>query len=193
MIKRRTLLSALPLGLFPAVLTACARAQPVEAGLSKGADMAGMAGEALTALTDGAGGLAWLKLAGTVRLSVANANVRPATLYRAVMAAGDGTSARIFDVWQIADLPPIAAPSITRGSGSASVALNDAGIESLWVDRAFTHTALQNPIELSRLARERARVIAIDATQIWLLEGNVAPAPTLSSASAAAFDAWRAS
>jgi hypothetical protein len=187
MIQRRTLLSALPF----AFLSACARAQPVASG---GADMAMPTGETLASLTGGAGKVAWLSLTGTVRLTRANANVRPAKLLRAIMMSAQGTSARIFDVWQIDNTPARAAASTTNATGDTQAGPNDAGTDSVWLNRSFAHPALDRPVEFSRLSTANARVMAIDATQIWLLEGGAlaATTPQLDAQSLAAFNAWRA-
>lgn len=188
MIKRRTLLSALPF-MFAA---ACARAQPSQTPATNAGDMTGMSGQTLTELTGGAGKIAWLVMTGTVRLSAANANVRPATLQRAIMLNGDGRSAHLFDIWQIGTDAAVVGASVTTGAGQSQTGPNDAGTDSVWIDRSFAHTALQSPIEVSRLSRVRARVMAIDATQIWLVEGGIAgTAPVLSGTDLAAFEAWR--
>lgn len=189
MIQRRTLLSALPFAFVAACARAQASQQPSE---SAPADMSGMAGEALADLVGGTGRVAWLTLSGTVRLTTANANARDATLHRALMLTADGTAARVFDVWQIAGGPALAGPSVTSGEGRSKIAPNDSGVASVWLKRSFTHSALQTPIENSRLARESARVMAIDATQIWLLDGAIAPsAPALTGANLTAFETWR--
>jgi hypothetical protein len=184
MIKRRTLLSALPL----AFISACARAQPAATSATT---MTAPAGDMLAALTGGAGRIAWLSLTGTVRESRANANVRPAKLLRALMA--DGGGARIFDIWQMGSEPAIAAASQAGTASNWQVGPNDGGVESLWLNRAFAHPALDLPIEASRLSATAARVLAIDATQIWLLEGGLLPAaPALDGPALAAFTTWRA-
>ncbi len=188
MIKRRTLLAALPL-LFA---SACARAQGSQQSSAKTSDMPAMSGQALSELTGGAGKIVWLALVGTVRLSAGNANVRPATLKRALKLNSDGTSAQLFDIWQIGAEAAVTGPSVTSGASQSATGPNDAGVDSVWLDRAFSHTALRAPIEISRLSRANARVIAIDATQIWLLEGGLsANSPALTGADLAAFDAWR--
>jgi hypothetical protein len=189
MIKRRTLLSAFPF-MFAA---ACARAQASQQPLANAGDMSGVGGGTLVELTGGVGKVVWLTFAGIVRLTAANANVRPATLKRAIMLGADGTSARIFDIWQIGELAPVAASSVSQGTGQSETGPNDAGIDSVWLSRSFMHAALLAPVENSRLSRTGARVMAIDATQIWLVEGGIATtAPTLTGATLAAFDAWRA-
>lgn len=189
MIKRRTLLSALPF-LFAA---ACARANASQTPAAKTGDMSGMSGDTLAQLTGGVGKIAWLSLAGTVRLTADNANVRAATLKRAIMLGADGTTARIFDIWQIGNETAIVGPSVTGGTGQSEAGPNDAGTDSVWLVRSFAHPAFHAPIETSRLASTGARVIAIDATQIWAVEGGVvATAPALTGAALAAFDAWRA-
>jgi hypothetical protein len=189
MIKRRTLLSALSI----AFVGACARAKAgIQAPTNTG-DLTGMTGQTLSDLIGGPGKVAWLSLSGTVRLTAGNANVRPATLQRAMMLSADGASARLFDVWQVTGEAAIAAPSATSGAGRAEIGPNDAGVESVWLSRSFGHGAHQLPIEHSRVAREGARVMAIDATQIWVLEGGVAAAvPALTGAALSAFEAWRA-
>lgn len=188
MMKRRTLLSALPF-VFAA---ACARAQGSRQASATTSDMSGMSGDTLSALTGGLGKVVWLAFAGTVRLTVANANARPASLQRAIMLGPDGTSARVFDIWQVGDAVPVAGPSLTRGIARSETGPNDAGTASVWLTRSFTHPALQAPIENSRLARDGSRVIAIDATQIWVVEGGIAAAaPVLTGAALTAFDAWR--
>lgn len=138
------------------------------------------------------GKVAWFSFAGTVRLSSGNADVRPATLLRAITMATDSASVRMFDVWQITGSPVLAADSQTLGIGAADDGPNDTGTNGLWLTRSFAHPALDRPIEVSRLTREGARVMAIDATQIWLLEGALTQtAPTLSAQAQAAFTAWR--
>jgi hypothetical protein len=189
MIQRRALLSAFPV-LFAA---ACARAQATPQPAAKAGDMTGMSGATLVELTGGPGQVAWLTMTGTVRLTAENANVRPASLKRAIMLSRDGTSARIFDVWQIGDQAAVAGPSVTKGTSRSETGPNDNGTDSVWLNRSFTHAALQAPIETSRLSRTGARVIAVDATQIWLVEGGVdANVPALMGPILAAFDAWRA-
>jgi hypothetical protein len=187
MIQRRTLLAAFPL----ALVSACARAQPTSNQALPTADMAGMAGQTLADLTGGPGKVAWLSLTGTVRLTAGNGDVRPATLKRAIaMSTGaDGkASAKIFDIWQIAALPAMAAPSATL---TTQMLADEEG--AIWLARSFTHLALNKPIESSRLSRTNARVIAIDATQIWLLDGAVTSEPqALSGEALNAFEAWRA-
>ncbi len=187
MMKRRTLLTALPF----AFIAACARAQAGQTPPAKAADMAGMPGASLAELTGGPGKVAWLNLAGSVRLTAANANVRPATLMRAIMMAADGTSARIFDIWQITGQAPVAGPSTSRADGGSETGPNDAGVDSIWLTRSFTHLALTNPIEYSRISRTGARVIAIDATQIWALEGGIGAPPSLNGSALAAFNTWQ--
>jgi hypothetical protein len=190
MINKRTLLTALSF----AFVSACTRAQAVAQPEVKTADISGIPGQALRDLIGGPGKVVWLSLSGTVRLTKDNANVRPATLQRALMLTGDGTSAKIFDVWQVEGSPAIAAPSITRGQGRSETSPNDAGTDSLWLSRSFSHAALQAPVEHSRLAREGTRVMAIDATQIWLLDGGLAAsAPSLAGDALTAFEAWRVS
>lgn len=189
MIQRRTLLSALPF----VFVSACARAQASQQPAVKAADMTGMSGSSLGDLVGGVGKVAWLTLTGSVRLTAANANARPATLHRALMMNADGTSARLFDVWQVTGGAAVAGPSVTSGAGRAETGPNDLGDDGVWLKRSFTHGALQTPIENSRLTRTQARVMAIDATQVWLLEGGVvATAPTLTGPALAAFEAWRA-
>lgn len=189
MIQRRTLLSALPFMLA----AACARAQGSPQPVASAGDIAGMSGTSLSELTGGIGKIAWLLLEGTVRLSAANANVRPATLRRAIMLNTDGVSARIFDIWQMGADAASYGPSVTSGTNQSQTGPNDAGADSVWLIRSFAHPALQGPIEHSRLAQSGARVMVVDATQIWLLEGGIAPnAPVLSGAALNEFEAWRA-
>ena len=189
--KRRALLT-----IFPFVfMAACARTQPVGAQAGVASDLTGMAGQNLRNLTGGIGQVVWLDLTGHVRLSVGNAFVRPATLQRAIMMSADGSSARIFDVWQIAGAAPLAGPSTSVASGRSDTqaiqTANEAGATGLRLNRAFSHAAFNNPIESSRLSRLGARVLAIDATQIWLVEGGVGVAPALAGENLAAFEAWR--
>jgi hypothetical protein len=188
MIQRRTLLSALPF------LAACARAQSAPAAISK-ADMTGMPDDAVSQLTGGPGKVVWFNFTGTVRLKADNANVRPATLLRAIATSAQGSTARVFDIWQIARGQPIAAPSVTQlaSTDMPAYAANDAGTQSVWLNRSFVHPALNRPIETSRMATVGARVIAIDATQIWLLEGGVtATQQALTGPTLAAYTAWMA-
>jgi hypothetical protein len=191
MIQRRTLLSALPL----AFLAACARAQSAPAAALPKADVTGMPDNAILELTGGPGKVAWFNLTGTVRLIAGNANVRAASLMRAIATSAQGGSARVFDIWQIAGGQPVAAASLTQlvNPDMPAYAANDAGTQSVWLNRSFTHPALNRPIETSRMASARARVIALDATQIWLLEGGVtATRQVLTGPTLAAFTAWMA-
>lgn len=189
MIQRRTLLAAFSL----AFTGACARATAGAQSPTNKGDLTGMQGQTLSDLIGGPGKVAWLALSGTVRTTLGNANVRPATLQRAMMLSGDATSARLFDVWQIAGEAAIGQPSPTGATGRAEIGPNDAGVEAVWLSRSFVHGAHQSPIEHSRLAADGARVIAIDATQIWVLEGGIATAaPTLAGPALSAFEAWRA-
>ena len=195
MIKRRALLITFPF----VILAACARTQPIGAQTGVASDLTGMAGQNLRDLTGGVGQIVWLNLTGHVRLSVGNANVRPATLQRAIMMGADGSTARIFDVWQIAGSAPLAGPSTsvatgrsgTKSSQTSKEGSNEDGATGLWLNRTFTHAAFNNPIESSRLSRLGARVLAIDATQIWLVEGGVGTAPALVGENLATFEAWR--
>jgi hypothetical protein len=173
MIKRRTLLSLVPF----ALIAACERAQAGQSvSTSVQPDMANMPTTSLADLTGGAGKVVWLSLIGTVRLSTGNANVRPA---------------RLFDIWQIEGGAALVGASITRLDGGSASGTNDAGATSIWLNRAFTHAALTTPIEQSRLSKTSARVIAIDATQIWLVEGGLGAAPALTGAALSAFNAWQ--
>jgi hypothetical protein len=186
MMKRRTLLTALPF----AFLAACSRAQ---AGQQSGAPASDISKQALLDLTGGVGKIVWLSLAGTVRLTAGNADVRSASLYRAVRLGADGISVRLFDVWQVTGDAVVAGPSIASDDSGAETTANDAGVDSFWLSRSFTLAGLQAPFEHSRLSREGARVIAIDATQIWLLEGGIAATPPpLADAMLVAFEAWKA-
>jgi hypothetical protein len=183
MIQRRTLLSAIPF----AFISACARAQPAAAS---GADMTAPSPTSFASLTGGAGKIGWLSFSGTVRRTRGNSDVRPAKLLRAVKLGNDGR-ARLFDVWQIEGGAAVAAPSPTLGSANTQAGPNDMGTDSLWLNRNFTHPALNRPVESSRLAPSAARVMAIDATQIWLLEGGIlTTAPQLEEPARAAFEAW---
>jgi hypothetical protein len=189
MIQRRALLFALPF----TILAGCGRARAGQDPAATAGDMSGVSGQTLNELIGGVGKVAWLSLAGTVRLSAGNANVRPAKLTRAMRLSADGSSARLFDIWQIGDGQVIAGPSITIGAGQSETGPNDSGTQSVWLNRSFTHTAFKNPIEFSRLSPKGARVVAIDATQIWLVEGGLmASAPTLASDALAAYKAWQA-
>ena len=193
--KRRALLT-----IFPFVfIAACARTQPIGAQAGVASDLTGMAGQNLRDLTGGGRQIVWLSLAGHVRLSAGNTDVRSATLQRAIMMSADRSSARIFDVWQIAGAAPLAGPSTSVASGRSDTksnqTSNEASIEDgatgLWLNRTFSHAAFNNPIESSRLSRVAARVLAIDATQIWLVDGGVGVAPALAGENLAAFEAWR--
>lgn len=187
MIKRRTLLSALPL-LFA---SACARAQPTASG--QNAAITAPSSTALTALIARPGDIAWLSFTGTVRLKEGNADVRPATLLRAMTVKEGTNAARYFDIWQIAGTPAIAAPTLLRGAGTMKSQQSDAGTEALWLEQSFAHPAFDRPVEYSLLAPTNARVMAIDATQIWLLDGALLRTPpALSGEAQAAFTAWRA-
>jgi hypothetical protein len=189
MIQRRTLLFALPF----TILAGCARARGGQQSVATAGDLSGMSGQSLNDLIGGVGKVAWLSLAGTVRLTAGNANVRPVKLTRAMKLNSDGTSAQLFDVWEIGDGQIIAGPSITKGAGQSETGPNDNGTQSVWLNRSFTHSAFRNPIEFSRLAPKGARVVAIDATQIWLVEGGLmANAPTLAGDTLTAYNAWQA-
>ena len=193
--KRRALLITFPF----VILAACARVQPVGSQAGVASDLTGMAGQNLRDLTGGVGQIVWLSLTGYVRLIAGNTDVRPATLQRAIMMGADGSSARIFDVWQIVGSAPLAGPSTsvafgrsgTKSSQTSNETFNEDGATGLWLNRNFTHAAFNNPIESSRLSRLGARVLAIDATQIWLVEGGVGTAPALVDENLAAFEAWR--
>jgi hypothetical protein len=188
MIQRRTLLSALPF----VFISACARAQPSAPPSAPPPNTIMTSNGVLSEMIGGAGKVAWFSFAGTVRLSSDNADVRPATLLRAITVATDSASMRMFDIWQIAGSPALAADSQTAGTGVADDSLNDAGANGVWLMRSFAHPALDRPIESSRLSPVNARVMAIDATQIWLLEGALTQtAPALSAQAQAAFAAWR--
>jgi hypothetical protein len=188
MIQRRTLLSALPF----AFLAACARAQSAPAALPK-ADMTGMPDNTILELTGGPGKVVWFNLTGTVRLIAGNANVRPATLLRAIATSAQGGTARVFDIWRIEGAQPIFGPSVTQlaNADMPAYAANDAGSQSVWLNRSFIHPALDRPIETSRMSPNGARVMAIDASQIWLLEGGVSIAQqALTGPALAAFTTW---
>lgn len=190
MIKRRSILTILP----AAVLAACARVQAEQSAPQ--AQAQSQPRSALMALISATDQTAWLVLTGTVRLRAGNSDVRSATLHRAVRAGRDGGTVRYFDVWKSEGAQgiigsAISGPSLTRTDMRSQDGPNDAGIDGFWLNRTFTHQALLNPVECSRLARSNARVMAIDATQIWLVEGGVGSAPELSMEARAQFNAWQ--
>jgi hypothetical protein len=187
MMNKRSFLAALPL-FFAA---ACARAQTGQSPLS--ADLSNMPPQSLNELAGANSGLAWFKFEGTARLSANNENVRPVVLHRAIATGTDGRSARIFDIWQVGDLAPSAGASVTANDFGSNAEPNDAGHSSIWLDRAFSHPALQKPIELSRMSATLARVMVIDADEIWLVEGGLAAAPNMNPTAVAAFQTWRSS
>ncbi|MEN9855017.1 MAG: hypothetical protein RL186_679 [Pseudomonadota bacterium] len=179
MIQRRTLLTALSLSLLPAFMSACARAQPSPAATATGP------------LLTGDDAIVWLRLSGTVRQSLANAAPRKANLLRAIGGNADTKTLRVFDIWQVEGGPEIAAASPNMGPLNLTSAPNDLGSPSLWLERTFTHPALTRPLEFSRLSTTTARILILDPTQIWLLEGSTIQDPSLSPASQAAFEGWR--
>jgi hypothetical protein len=192
MIKRRTLLSALPLGILSPFLAACAQAQPAGSLPAQAQASIPMSAQVLAFLGGAPGGVVWLKFTGSVRLIAGNDNPREATLYRAVAATKDTTASHFFDIWQIGTDPISAAASLTSGQADTVLEGNDLGAKGIALTRAFTHPALERPYEFSRLVGTNARVMVIDQTQIWLLDGGISPSPSLNGATQAAFAAWRA-
>jgi hypothetical protein len=187
MIQRRTLLSALPI----AVLAACGRPQATQAAARAEPDMSGLPAQSLTTLLGGDAGVTWLTARGTVRQLATNAQVRPASLQRAIAVSPDGKSARFFDVWQIGNEAPQFGAVQKRGDSESQIAPNDLGENSLWLQRGFFHPAFQSPLEVSRLARKAARVMVLDTSQIWLVEGDIGPMPSLRETIRAPLEAWR--
>ncbi len=185
--KKRTFLTALPF--FMAA--ACARAKAGHAEASS--DLNGMPQASLAELLNNSGAVAWYKFEGSVRLIAGNANDRSASLHRAIAANEGGRSVRVFDVWQVEGVVLSASASVTIIDQGSSSDPNDAGTNGIWFNRTFTNSAMRNPSERSRLSRTSARVMVIDATQIWLVEGGLSTAPGLNGVALAAFEAWRSS
>ena len=183
MIQRRTLLLSAPF----ALLSACAKAEAV----STSSDLGTTSSSAVTGLAPKANEVVWLQLKGTVRTSEATADVRPATLHRALVrreTRAGVNETKFFDLWQSAGQPAVAGPSSTR-----QLRLLQDGANGFWLEREFTHPALTKGVESSRLARSGASVLAISGKQIWLLAGGLGAAPTLTADQAAQFNAWLAS
>lgn len=183
MIQRRTLLLSAPF----ALLSACSKAEAV----ATNSDLGTAASPAVTALAPRANEVVWLQFKGTVRTSEALADVRAATLHRAVIrraANSEGGETKFFDIWQSAGQPAVAGPSATRKLRS----LQD-GANGFWLEREFTHPALVKGVESSRLARTGAALLALSGKQVWLLAGGVAAAPTLTADKTAQFNAWLSS
>jgi hypothetical protein len=183
MIQRRTLLLSAPF----AFLSACSKAEAV----TNTSDLGAAASPAVTALAPRANEVVWLQFKGMVRTSEALADVRAATLHRAVIrraANSEGGETKFFDLWQSAGQPAVAGPSATRKLRS----LQD-GANGFWLEREFTHPALVKGVESSRLARAGASVLALSGKQVWLLTGSVGTAPVLTAEQATQFNAWLAS
>jgi hypothetical protein len=192
MIKRRTLLSALPLGILSPLLAACARAQPIASVPTQAPAESPMSAQVLAFFGATPRDIVWLKFTGSVRLVADNANPRPATLLRALGASKDGTATRFFDVWQTEGEPVKAGPSDTRGQAETVLEANDLGTQGIALARAFAHPAFDKPYEFTRLTPQNGRILAIDNSQIWLLDGGISAPPPLDSALQTTFAAWRA-
>ncbi len=180
MIQRRTLLLSAPF----AFLSACSKAEAV----ATTSDLGTAASPAVTALAPRADEVVWLQFKGTVRTSEALADVRAATLHRAVVrraANSEGGETKFFDLWQSAGQPAVAGPSATR-----KLRLLQDGTNGFWLEREFTHPALVKGVESSRLARAGASVLALNGKQVWLLTGSVGSAPALTVDQTAQFNAW---
>ena len=187
MMKRRTLVFALPF----ALLSACAKAKtPAAAG-----DLGGVTASGLAPLFAAGEDVVWLGLVGTVRTSNALADVRSAQLYRAIaMPAGAAKAdempqagAKMFDIWQIGSEAPVSGPSRTTAMRTTQL-----DSEGLWLEREFTHPAIETGVESSRLAKEQANVIALHGAQIWVLNGGMSKPPRLDNAQQTLFNQWRA-
>ena len=187
MMKRRTLVFALPF----AFLSACAKAKtPAASG-----DLGGVSTSGLEPLFSAGEDVVWLGLVGTVRTSNDLADVRAAQLFRAIaMPAGAANAveapqagAKMFDIWQIGSEAPVSGPS--RTTALRTTLLNS---EGLWLEREFTHPAIKAGVESSRLAKEQANMIALNGTQIWVLNGGISKPPRLDNAQQALFNQWRA-
>ncbi|MFM1977100.1 MAG: hypothetical protein RL145_1946 [Pseudomonadota bacterium] len=183
MIQRRTLLLSAPF----ALLSACSKAEAV----ATNSDLGAAASPAVTALAPKANEVVWFQFKGTVRTSEALADVRAATLHRAMVrraASSEGGETKFFDLWQSAGQPAVVGPSATRKLRS----LQD-GANGFWLEREFTHAALAKGVESSRLARAGAAVLALSGKQVWLLTGGVGAEPTLTTDQSTQFNAWIAS
>jgi hypothetical protein len=191
MIKRRTLLSVLPFAFLSPILAACARAQPVGSPATPTPVASPMSAQLLAFFGATPRDIVWLKFTGSVRLIANDANPRPATLLRALGATKDGTATQFFDLWQIGNEPAQAGPSATRGQAQTVLEANDLGTQGIALERALSHAALNNPYEFSRLAPQNGRIMVIDRTQIWLLDGGISTPPPMDAVSSAAFAAWR--
>lgn len=180
MIQRRTLLLSAPF----ALLSACSKAEAV----APKSDLGTAPSPAIIALTPRPNELVWLQFKGTVRTSESVADVRAATLHRAVVrrtVGPDVGETKFFDLWQSAGQPAVAGPSATRTLRS----LQD-GSSGFWLEREFTHPALVRGLESSRLARTGANVLALSGKQVWLLAGGVGAAPTLTADQTTQLNAW---
>jgi hypothetical protein len=191
MIKRRTFLSALPLGFMSPFLAACAQAQPTGGTSNQATPPTAMSGQVHSFLGANAGAVVWLKLTGTVRLVAGNANPRPATLLRAVTSMRQGEGTRFFDVWQEGQTALLADNSPSRGPAVTTIEANDLGVDGITLNRALSHPAFVDGIEFSRLSPQSSRVLVIDKTQISLLDGAVGDAPAMDAATQAKFNMWK--
>jgi hypothetical protein len=183
MIQRRTLLLSAPF----ALLSACSKAEAV----SPTSDLGAATSPAVTGLAPKANEVVWLQLRGTVRTSQALVDVRQAILHRALVrreSSAGVNETKFFDLWQITGQPAVAGPSSTR-----QLRLLQDGSNGFWLEREFTHPALVQGVESSRLARSGASVLALNGKQIWLLTGGLSSAPTLTADQTAQFNDWLAS
>jgi hypothetical protein len=145
----------------------------------------------LNALVGSVGVPRWVRLTGSVRDTLGNANPRDAVLDRAILLDTAGSAPRFFDQWSVAGAVVSAAPSVSVGQPEITDAPLSATQQSVWLERAVSYPGLVKPIEVL-LAQEKIRVMMIDATQIWLVDGGLASAaPALSAQARTAFDAWR--
>ena len=183
MIQRRTLLLSAPF----AFLSACTKAEAV----TTDSDLGTSASSAVSALAPKANEVVWLEFKGRVRTSGALADVRPATLKRAVVRRSvnsPGGETNFFDLWQTAGEPAVIGPSATR-----QLRLLQDGANGLWLEREFTHPALAKGVESSRIARAGAHILALNGKQTWLLSGGVSTAPALTGDQTTQLNAWLAS
>jgi hypothetical protein len=180
MIERRTLLLAAPF----ALLSACSKAEAV----TSSSDLGSAASTAAHDVAPKVNEVVWLQFNGTVRTSEALADVRPATLHRALVrrqTSAGASETNFFDLWQRAGEPAVAGPSSTRQVRH----LHD-GANGFWLEREFTHPALVKGVESSRLARAGASVLALSGKQVWLLTGKIGAPPTLTGDQTTQFSAW---
>jgi hypothetical protein len=189
MINRRTLfLSGFPiLGLAAACTPARApAAQNTPSTRPAQSPPPGLAG---LASTDGQP--VWMLFEGRVRKSLDNSDPRPVILNRAVTIGLPNQPPRFFDQWIVDGRPYVAGPSQSTEPATFAEGINDLGDVGVWVERRFSLDRFEKPVEFSRLATQSARMMIIDANEVWLVDGGVTNTPpTLAPAEKAAFDAW---